>query len=397
MKQNLVFALAAAVFLTACGPSNPSTEASQAGSPATTAAGAYSTKPEWYVYSATVENLRLRDQPDQSSAVLAQIKEGDLAEGAGVVSDKQEEVALRGISIQAPYLQVEAASKRGWAFGGGLVCVYSGAQANVPNRQALTELGHFLKGLSTKSVESGGKAWAYVNQHFSTAQGPLADGAFVLLENYLHRLEIEGEFYQLTEKMGWKNEDIQAVYDGTFDPNSQPTTQSLVANGFRLVTGEGMIFPVIDRRKFQAFFAEKGSIALKQFLAQRTAEQNQPMYDDGGVVVPMEKIADHAVVWEKFNRDFPYFLLREETLESEKWLRLTLINGADNTPAFDYESGSVNEEFKKTWAYVQQKYPDTQLAALAKQMSEICGAEGWKKGKKTEAFQAKLAEEYMSR
>ena len=96
------------------------------------------------------------------------------------------------------------------------------------------------------------------------------------------------------------------------------------------------------------------------------------------------------VFWEKFNQANPYFPLSAETAESQRWMRRVLLNGADNTPASDYETDAINEDFKNVWAYTQQKFPDTEIGKACKQLAELCAAEGWKRTKKVEDLQSSL-------
>lgn len=351
-------------------------------------------RPDLFLYVVTVDNLRLREEPDLAAAVKNQLKEGEIVEGSGETSSNQDEVELRGISVKAPYYRLNAPAA-GWAFGGALIQLYAGTRAGAPDWQSLTTLATFLKGLNAKSLDSGGKAWAYVEQHFNNANGPLADAVFILLEQFFRRLEREGSFYTMTEKVNWTDQDINAIYDGKFDPNSKPITKSLAVNGFRIVTAEGSVFPIADCRKFEAFFAPKTTPGMTAYIRQCTAEQNNPMFDDGGIIITLEEVADQAAFWEKFNRDNPWFPLREETRHSEGWMRLVLTNGSDNTPSFSYETDEIDGEFKNVWAYIQQKYPGTELAKTVKQMADLCAAENWKRTKKVEEFQLEVARKFQ--
>jgi hypothetical protein len=131
---------------------------------------------------------------------------------------------------------------------------------------------------------------------------------------------------------------------------------------------------------------------MKAFIAQETAEQDKPAWSDGGIVITLEELADRAAFWEKFNRSNPYFVLNEQTKESERWTRLILVNGADNTPVSNYETNEILEDYKKAWTYIQQQYPDTELAKTVKEIADLCTAEGWKRTKKVEDWQANFAE-----
>ncbi len=351
-------------------------------------------KPEVVLYITTVDKLNLREEPIKNGKVITQLAENAYLEGTGEVSANREEATLRGLTWNEPYLKVATAAPEprvGWAYGGALQRVYAGARSNIPDLDKLSQLTSFLKTLNAKKLESGKKTWDFVNTNFSGASGPLADAAFVLFEGFLRRMEIEGEFYKMTEKVTWVVEDYEAIANHTFDMNKYPESKSLAENGFELAQGEGMVFPTADWDKLQLFFGSKVTPAMKAYLDQQTAEQNNQAWDDGGIIISLEELADRAAFWEKFNRENPYFLLTEETTQSEQWTRLVLVNGADNTPTYNYDTQEIAEDYKKVWAYIQQKYPGTELAKNAKEIADLCAAEGWKRTKKVEEWQTNFA------
>jgi hypothetical protein len=357
-------------------------------------------KPEIELFAVMVDKLNLRDQPNKNGKVLYQFAEGDFAEGSGGVSKEREEASLRGISYFEPYHQVTSTTPEqhsGWAYGGGLRRVYAGPRAESPDLGKLTQFSTFLKTLNSKKLESGKKAWDYVRANFADSKGSLADAAFILLEQFLFRMEREGEFYQLTEKINWKEADYRAVFANEFDMKTYPLTQSLADNGFTLATAEGMVFPTVDWRQLGAFFTPKASPAMQSYLRQSLIEHGPALFDDGGIIAPLDMVAERAVFWERFNQQNPYFPRREETEETEYWMRLILINGADNTPSYDFETLAITEDYKKCWADILQKHPGTKLAAKAKEINDLCAAEGWKRTAKVEAWQEKFAEEYSNR
>ena len=352
-------------------------------------------KPEVFLYVTTVDKLNLRDQPGKNGQVIAQLAEGEFVDGTGEVSENKEEVTLRDIMYLEPYFQVVTRAsepKTGWVFGGALQRVYAGSRPEIPDLEKLASFTGFLKTLDAKKLDSGKKAWDYVSANFSSANGSLADAGFILLEQFLFRMEREGEFYTLTEKMEWKSEDYEAIANHKFDMGKNPVTQSLAENGFELAQGEGMVFPVVDWNRLQAFFGAKVTPAMKVYLDQEVKEGDQPAWDDGGIIISLEELADRAAFWEKFNRENPHFALTEETKESERWTRLVLVSGADNTPIYNSENQDITNDYKSVWAYIQQKYPGTKLAGSTKEIADLCAAEGWKRTKKVEDWQMKFAE-----
>lgn len=351
-------------------------------------------KPEVILFITTVDKLNLREEPNKNGKVIAQLAENAYLEGTGEVSANREEANLRGLTWNEPYLKVSTTApepRTGWAYGGALRRVYAGARSNIPDLDKLSQLSSFLKTLNAKKLESGKKAWDYVNTNFANASGPLADAAFVLFEGFLRRMEGEGEFYKMTEKVTWVVEDYEAIADHKFDMNKYPESKSLAENGFELAQGEGMVFPTADWNKLKSFFSPKVTPAMRAYLDQQTFEQNEQAWDDGGIIISLEELAARAAFWEKFNRENPYFLLTEETKQSEQWTRLVLVNGADNTPTYNYETQAIAEDFKKVWAYIQEKYPGTELAKTAKEIADLCAAEGWKRTKKVEDWQMNFA------
>jgi len=347
-------------------------------------------KPELFLYAANVDNLRLRDKPDQSSGVIAQVKEGAMLEGAGNESTNQEEIELRGIPFRAPYYQVTALSgdkPSGWAFGGALTCVYAGPRKDSPDAARIGAFAEYLKSLDSKDIASGGKAWAFVETELADASRPLADAAFILLERFLRRMEVEGEFYKLTEKVPFTEADGQAIYTDRFNHDKYPVTALMAANGFRMVFGEGSIFPVVNWGRFQDYFGPRATQPMQMFINQRTAQQNVPMFDDGGLLIPLEKVADVAVFWEKFNRNNPYFPLGDQCCESERWLRFLLTCGSDNTPVFSGDTMTTSQNFRSAWDYIQQTHANSDLAKLTGKMADLCATEGWKRTQKVQDFQ----------
>jgi hypothetical protein len=352
-------------------------------------------EPELTLYAVNVDKLNLRDQPSKNGKTVLQFPEGYLVEGLGEISENKEEAVLRDLNYLEPYIKVATRSTppdTGWAFGGGLTLVFTGKRSDSPNGEKMTQLADFLKSLDATQLESGKKAWEFVATNLNTASGSLADATFILLEQFLSRMEHSGSFYKLTEAIQWTSKDFEEIENRRFDVGKNPTTKSLSESGFALAQGEGMVFPVVDWNRLQTFFGAKVTPTMKKFMDQRVLENNKQAWEDGGIILPLEAIADRAAFWEKFNRENPHFVLGAETSESERWMRLVLVCGADNTPTYDYETREIGGDYKKVWTYIQQQYPGTKLAASATLIEGLCKAEGWKRTRKVEDWQTEFAQ-----
>lgn len=395
IKFSLLVSLLSLAIFSACN--SDSKPAGSVPPPPETAPPA-SPKPEVYLYVVTVDKLNLRDQSNKNGKVVTQFPEGDFVEGTGEVSANKEEVTLREIPYNEPYFKVKSTTPEqleGWAYSAALHAVYAGPRSTLPDLGKLSQLSMLLKTLPVTKIESGKKAIDYVKANFAGANGTLGDAAFILLQNFLFRMETEGNYYTQTESIQWADADYEAIWKETFDMNKYPFTKTLAASGFRLEQGEGMIFPIVDWAKLADFFSSKVTPPMKEYILQNVVEQKDNAYDDGGIVIGMDTIADWAAFWEKFNKMNPYFVRSYETTDSERWQRHTVLVGSDNTPCYDFETQAIRDDFKKVWAYAQQKYPGTKLAKDAKELADLCAAEGWKRSKKVEDWQTNYAKAIM--
>lgn len=385
---------AAMLVLVACkeepktGSSANSTSAPASGSPA-------QIQPEVILYAVNVNDLLLRDMPSLASGTVTKIADGSFLTGTGEKSQEKVDVKLRGILYNDVFYKVSTTTPEqhsGWVFGGAISPVYAGAKANSPDLGKLSQFNTFLVGLNTKELSSGKKAWDYVTTNFADANGTMADAAYILLSKFLTRMEYEGEFYTLTDKIDWKPEEFEAIYKDQFDMNKYPLTKKLAENGFRLETGEGMVFPISDWNKLYDFFGTRVTPVMKSYLAQSLKEQKDLDSDDGGMVISLAEMAERAVFWEKFNKENPYFLLNETTRINADWTLSALICGMNNTPSRNYETNKLTEEYKNVWKDVQQKYPGTNVAAKAKEISDLYASTNWTYNETIEAWVTKFQE-----
>ncbi len=358
-------------------------------------------KPEYFLYAVRIDDLPLRKKPEKDATIVAHLAEGELMVGEGERSAFREEQTLRGILYTAPYVRVRRfkdENQAGWAYDAGLVELYAGRRELSPDPAAIQAFIRHLQGLDIRDLSSGAKAWRYVEKHFDNVSKSLADAIFLLLEPFLRRMEVEGELWKLTEnRLPFTEADAQAVYQGRFDYSKYPITAALDSNGFRLAWGEGMFFPVVNWERLRNFFGPRVSPAMQKYIAQRLAEYNTPIYRDNALVVPLEAVAEMAVWWEKFNLRYPYFVRRDETKESEAWLRLVLLNGTDNTPVFSAETEEVSQAYRSAWEYVLQQHPKTILAQRVREMVDACAAGNWKRTEKVNALRARWLQEYQDR
>jgi hypothetical protein len=349
--------------------------------------------PSVTLYMVSVDNLQLRDKPDMAgSVVLEKFNKGALLWGTGEVSDHLVEATSQEIPMKEPFVRVKQGAAAGWLFRGALVPLYIGPRATEPDSAMVNTFSGFLAGLDTKDLRNGGKAWGFVENNFSTASGSLGDALYILLHYFLRRMEITGSFYTLTEEVPWEESDYSAIASHQFDLQKYAQTRQLASNGFQLVVGEGQIFPTVDASRLSRFFSSKVTPAMSAFLRLSEEEHTKASMDDNGLIVPIDLIAQRAVAWEKFNRDFPDFVMQVETREHARWNSFTLINGADNTPVFNYEDLKINPAFRAAWEKLVEEHPQSEVAKTLQSLLSLCEAEQWTRTNRVKAWLEAYAE-----
>ncbi|MBL7795314.1 MAG: hypothetical protein JNJ90_02330 [Saprospiraceae bacterium] len=388
----VLFALILATF-TACNSGNQSAPEKSNPADAPASPQAEVPKPEVYLYCTFYDAVLLRETPDLKGKVVTKLPMCEFLEGTGEGSKQKFDATLGGIVWREPFLKVmhlTPEQKSGWVFGGAVEPVYAGPRAGSPNLGDLANFGSHLAKLDLKNLDSGEKAWVYVRQHHTATTGALADAIYLMLERFLHRMEVENNLYELTEKMNWSDEDLNRVYENKYDMGKSPVTKTLDAAGFRLATAEGMIFPVVDRKKLLDFFGKNVTPGMKQYIEQNWIELAEPSMSDAHIAIELEQLADRGIFWENFNKTNPWFVRKDETAEHEAWVRLSMINGL----IFNEETGEAYPEYVKVWAYIQQKYPDSQLGKDVAAFTRLLAAEGNKKTQKVADFQDEYAQKY---
>lgn len=108
-----------------------------------------SPKPEMYLYVVTVDKLNLREAaPNKNAKVVSQFPEGDFVEGTGEVSANKEEVTLRDVPYNEPYIKVTSTTPeqhQGWAYGAALKPIYAGPRNTSPELGRLSQFSMFSK------------------------------------------------------------------------------------------------------------------------------------------------------------------------------------------------------------------------------------------------------------
>lgn len=388
MLQRLSLLIGLALALAACTP-----DATRNQDPG--AQGA--TPPSFEYFMVTNNQVSLLAAPEVGASLVEQVALGTLTKGLQGVSEKKYELELGGRLWLEPFYKILTPSgKEGWAYGGGLLRVFSGTDSAYLDGARLEEFARALARIGDRTPAQALEAGALAGRMFQNANPATADAASLLLENYLTMMMMGESLYQYVEDASWVTDSvIRAIGSGQFDMHTHPQSKKLALAGFTLATAEGLVYPEIDHLHIRRLFEGRLSAPMDRFYALQAVETDALRDMDRMPEASLMSIADRAATWEQFNRDYPYFVRREASLFNEQYLIHSLTHGAPGTFLFDQETGVLTGGFREVWAYIQERYPGTRLARYAQRMMQSCEASGWKASSATDAEMAAITRELM--
>jgi SH3-like domain-containing protein len=335
-------------------------------------------KEKWMVLK--YDDMRLRDAPSKAGAVLATYKEGAQVLDLGERSDNEEVVELRGEQIKAKWMKVRGADgKEGWIFGGAL--------APAPDASVTA----FAQSLDKLTLEDCKSIHDALNQYAAAMKGKspeIADQAVVPLFEYLDRLVLNlNASVQIRSDL----DDAYTTYNPSegqkIEPKYKAEKDAWEACGLELRFPEGMLDIELKPGVTIPTLEPIVSKAMRRYLEIRKKEEANIWMNDGGLSITPQEIADRAVTWDIFLIDNPDFIFKTEIRASKIGYLGVLLVGADNTPAFDYDSGKLfGTEFKDAWQWVLKTHPQTETGKIVQEWWDVLKSENWKRGPKSEKY-----------
>ncbi|MCP2039770.1 hypothetical protein L1281_000340 [Neisseria sp. HSC-16F19] len=178
-----------------------------------------------------------------------------------------------------------------------------------------------------------------------------------LLDNYFEHLESAGTDADGTEIIDPDN--------GPFSPTLQQR-QEAVAPAWLVYryAGEAMgeIAPRADY--FQALTGSHGSTASRDYAAIVAEHDKTMLTNDAAIAIPYPALVQRLIDWEQYLAKHPQSPWLAEALCSYHLHQSLLLQGVDNTPAFDYEDNKPVPQVAAAWRDLMQRAPDSPVSAL---------------------------------
>ncbi len=161
--------------------------------------------------------------------------------------------------------------------------------------------------------------------------------------------------------------------------------------GGKIVNEEGMYYikfgsTIYFESKFKSVLSEN----TFNYFIKSIQEESEPLSYDGAIGKDLNKIADDLIWWENFLNNDLLDYYKEYGKYHYNNLLFTLLEGQDNTPAFDYSSKKLSKKFNKCYDYIVVKYKGTKSAEIFKEYMDLLKKSKGKKSKQIEEFISNL-------
>jgi hypothetical protein len=173
----------------------------------------------------------------------------------------------------------------------------------------------------------------------------------VILIDSLYNQLVKRPDYEKIESLIWADESLH-------EPEGQQYERELNQNGLILKSTEGIIYIGRSTKPLRNFFYDHLSPATQEFFDQFEAETMQDLSEDGGLLITPVELAQRLAFWEEFLTKHPNHLFAQFARNNVADYQYYLLEGMDNTPAFDFETNKMQPEFIEGYAYLNQHHPD---------------------------------------
>ncbi len=162
------------------------------------------------------------------------------------------------------------------------------------------------------------------------------------------------------------------IYD---DANRKPEglafEKKMNQNALLVKTSEGAVYLDRDAPQLLTYFGNYVTPAMKEYLGQFIAEEQQELSEDAAIVIPISDLANRLVFWDEFIAKYPQHIFAQTATSKRDVYLLFLLTGLDNTPSFDFESKKINKDYMDAYTMILSTHPNMPSAKVINEFVEL--------------------------
>ncbi|WP_434748056.1 hypothetical protein [Paenibacillus amylolyticus] len=221
----------------------------------------------------------------------------------------------------------------------------------------------------------------------------LENARFKALTAITDRMLVPNVQDQMQKLYKW-NDSFTQLMSRTKDTSLRSLLQQARDSGYRLVTIEGSLYPIMNYAAFEKYTSYVNK-DIKQYIRIMAVETSNISTEDGGLMIGYQDMLNRALNQEQFLNDYPNSNRKQRVQMLMNEYTLYTFYGLDNTPLFDYDTNIMAENAQKGYKAVLQRNASEDSAFL-KKLNEFMDVVAESKFEKTETVE-KWLEQNVSR
>jgi len=204
------------------------------------------------------------------------------------------------------------------------------------------------------------------------------------LEGYMDKM-YEGNNFELMADYFLSSKDEEGRINDVKSESLKVLLYEILDGGYKIHMVEGGPVLGIDYEKlkrYNSYITEE----IKEFISLEAEESKNPFAMDGGLMIPVEELADRIAKSERYLKNYPDSPRSEEIGMRNKGTIGLYLTGLPNTPAFDYESKKISEEFLTSYKRTIKDYKGTVFAEIVEEYLIVLEKDNFKKSDAVTAF-----------
>ncbi|MGE5398017.1 MAG: hypothetical protein ACM3MK_10840 [Chitinophagales bacterium] len=209
----------------------------------------------------------------------------------------------------------------------------------------------------------------FADQHIKTLKQKDANRLVLKLEETQKKdLDSQSRAFESTEIQETLIENQQQV----FSDSSQFNTANASVNalwkdtqerGYKVICTEGMFYPIIDYAAYKPYkpYVTKD---IKAYIDIMTNESEEATAEDNGIAISWDQLASRALQSESFVNLYPQSARFQAVNDLYNDYVSFYLYGANNSPAFDYQTQTLNQELLESYKNLIKDSPNSQLAQI---------------------------------
>lgn len=127
---------------------------------------------------------------------------------------------------------------------------------------------------------------------------------------------------------------------------------------------ESIYHEKIDYRQLYLDFGKYLSDDYKDYLELIEIELNEPISKEGALIVSWDELGERVILFEKYLEKYPIAENFDQIQDKYYYYMSSYLYGLNNTPVYEYSTGTLLEDVKKSYEGFIEKNPQSQTTII---------------------------------